>query len=205
MSSRAGKVVTFLDVKEELIAAIVRRMREDERNDRSGWSDEQFEETAGRIAVACLRYGMTSVSNNTRVIFDAAEWTNLEGDTGAYLLYSLARISGIFRKGGRTAPAELAEAARACEEFGGEQERALLNHLLGYGSVLETVERTTDPSALAAWLFDGAKAFSRFYHDCPVLNAEEPLRSARLALILAAERVLGHGLRTLGIEPVSEM
>jgi arginyl-tRNA synthetase len=71
--------------------------------------------------------------------------------------------------------------------------------------VLEQVERTTDPAALSGWLYDGAKLFSRFYHDCPILSAEEPLRSARLALILATERVLGHGLRTLGIEPVAEM
>ncbi|QDU65742.1 arginine--tRNA ligase [Engelhardtia mirabilis] len=205
MSSRKGKVVTFAEVRDDIVEAIGERMRTDERNDRSDWSDEKWRETVDRIAVACLRYGMLSVSNNTRVIFDAAEWTNLEGETGAYLLYSLARISGIFRKGGRTAPAELAAAARGAADFGGEPERALLNHLLAYADVLEQVERTTDPAALSAWIYGGARAFSRFYHDCPVLTADEPLRSARLALSLVTERILGHGLRTLGIEPVEAM
>ena len=205
MSSRKGKVVTFADVREEVLEAIRQRMREDERTDRSGWSDEQFERTANAIAVACLRYGMLSVSNTTRVVFDADDWTNLEGETGAYLLYVLARISGIARKGGGTDPAELGRAARSAAEFGGEPERALLNHLLAYGGVLEQVERTTDPAPLAGWLYDGAKAFNRFYHECPVLSADEPLRGARQALLLAAERILGHGLRTLGIRPVAEM
>jgi arginyl-tRNA synthetase len=205
MSSRKGKVVTFAEVRADILAAIRERMENDERTDRGGWSEAQWKETVDAIAVACLRYGMLSVTNTTRVVFDAAEWTNLEGETGAYLLYSLARISGVFRKGGRPEAAALVEAARAAEEFGAEAERALLNHLLAYGEVLEQVERTTDPAALSGWLYDGAKLFSRFYHDCPILSAEEPLRSARLALILATERVLGHGLRTLGIEPVAEM
>ncbi|MHC4261122.1 MAG: arginine--tRNA ligase [Planctomycetota bacterium] len=205
MSSRAGKVVTFADVRQDILAAISKRMREDERTDRSGWSEQQLQDTTDAIAVACLRYGMLSVSNTTRVVFDADDWTNLEGETGAYLLYSLARISGIHRKGGKTDPAELSEAARAAGDFGVEAERALLNHLLAFGSVLEQVERTTDPSPLASWLYDGAKAFSRFYHDCPVLSAEEPLRGARLALIQATERVLGQGLSTLGIRPVEAM
>ncbi|MEO0649679.1 MAG: arginine--tRNA ligase, partial [Planctomycetota bacterium] len=205
MSSRAGKVVTFADVRQDVLNAISKRMREDERTDRSDWSDEQFQQTADAIAVACLRYGLLSVSNTTRVVFDADDWTNLEGETGAYLLYSLARISGIFRKGGDPDPAALARAAGEASEFGVEAERALLNHLLAYGGVLEQVERTTDPSPLSAWLYDGAKAFSRFYHDCPVLSADEPLRGARLGLILAAQRVLGHGLATLGIRPVDEM
>jgi arginyl-tRNA synthetase len=205
MSSRKGKVIPFHELQRELGAAIEERMRSDQRQDRSQWSAEQWQRTTDRIAVACLRYGMLSVTNTTRVIFDLEQWTELEGETGAYLLYSLARISGIFRKGGRTAPAELAAAARGAAEFGAEAERGLLNHLLAYGEVLEQVERTTDPSALARWLFDGARAFSRFYHDCPVLSAPEPLRSARLGLVSATEQVLGHGLRTLGIEPVDEM
>ncbi|MDR1748989.1 MAG: hypothetical protein LBR47_08000, partial [Spirochaetaceae bacterium] len=33
------------------------------------------------------------------------------------------------------------------------------------------------------YLYDISKAFSRFYHDCPILNAESPeLVSARLEL-----------------------
>ena len=76
-----------------------------------------------------------------------------------------------------------------------EPERRLLNHLLAYPRVLEAVERDTDPSALAGFLFEGVKEFSRFYHECPVLRAEPGLREARLALALAADRVFRHGLR----------
>jgi arginyl-tRNA synthetase len=155
--------------------------------------------------VACLRYGMLRVTNTTRVIFDTEAWTNLEGETGAYLLYSLARIAGIFRRAGRPERAELLEQLARSSDFGAPAERELLAHLLRYGEVLAQVEKSLDPSHLASWLYDGARLFSRFYHDCPVLKAEEPLRSARLALCRATELVLAQGLRCLGIEPVEEM
>ncbi|MEZ5977286.1 MAG: arginine--tRNA ligase [Planctomycetota bacterium] len=205
MSSRKGKVIPFFELRRVLREAIETKMREDERDTRSGWSEEKWSETVDRVAVACLRYGMLQVANTTRVIFDVDAWTNLEGESGAYLLYSLARISGIFRRADGAAALDLAAAARAESGFGELAERALLGHLLRYPRVLAQVESTCDPSHLANWLFDGAKTFSRFYHDCPVLKAEPALRDARLALVRATEQVMSAGLRTLGVEPVDAM
>ena len=205
MSSRKGKAIPFSELKDTLSAAIEDKMRSDERADRAHWNDEQWRTTIDRLAVACLRYGMLSVSNTTRVIFDIDAWTNLEGESGAYLMYGLARIAGIQKKGGASDPTALADAAATCAEFGEEAERALLTHLTRMTDILAQVERDCDPSLLATWVYEGTKHFSRFYHDCPVLKAEEPLRSTRLALIHATSEVLGKGLRTLGIEPVDEM
>jgi arginyl-tRNA synthetase len=205
MSSRKGRVITFDQVRQSLAQAIRARMEGADREARAGWSPAQWDATIQRVAVACLRYGMLRVTNTTRVIFDTEAWTNLEGETGAYLLYSLARIAGIFRRAGRPERAELLERLARSSDFGAPAERELLAHLLRYGEVLAQVEKSLDPSHLASWLYDGARLFSRFYHDCPVLKAEEPLRSARLALCRATELVLAQGLRCLGIEPVEEM
>jgi arginyl-tRNA synthetase len=211
MSSRKGKVIPFFELRTALRDAIDSKMRSAERGSRDDWTEEQWETTIDRIAVACLRYGMLSVSNTTRVIFDIDAWTNLEGESGAYLMYGLARISGIFAKASEDprsaaiAKGDLATAATLAPEFGAEAERALLTHLLRYPRVLAQVEAQADPSFLASWLYDGAKLFSRFYHDCPVLKAEPDLMGARLALVRAAEQVLGDGLRTLGVEPVAQM
>jgi arginyl-tRNA synthetase len=47
--------------------------------------------------------------------------------------------------------------------------------------------------------YDLAKAFSDFYSDCPVISAEEPVRSVRLRLVAAARQVLANNLKLLGI------
>jgi arginyl-tRNA synthetase len=50
-----------------------------------------------------------------------------------------------------------------------------------------------------------ANAFNGFYHDCPVIRAEEPVRSSRLRLCDLTRRVLHDGLGLLGIESPERM
>lgn len=207
MSSRRGTSIGSDELRTEVERAIDAKMRAEERPGRAEWDAARWDATVRAIARACIKYGMLRVGNTTRVVFDIEAWTNPEGDSGAYLLYGLARISGIFRKGGEPSKEELRAglATPGAEAFGSDAERRLLNHLLGYARVLEVVERDTDPSGLAAFLFEGVKEFSRFYHECPVLRAEPGLREARLGLSAAADRVFRHGLELLGVEPVDEM
>jgi arginyl-tRNA synthetase len=201
MATRLGRVVHLSTLVESVQRAIEAKMRKEERPERAGWTELQWRETARRIMVACLKYGMLHVGNNRRVVFDVDEWTNPEGDTGAYLLYSLARMAGIRRKAGE----EPGDTLLAESEFGEEAERDLLNHLQRFPEVVARVESTCDPSNLANWLFEGAKSFSRFYQQCPVLKAEPALRAARLALVECTEAILRRGVQLLGIEPVEAM
>ena len=56
------------------------------------------------------------------------------------------------------------------------------------------------PNDIADLAFAVAQAFSRFYAECPVLNAEdEAARAARLALCGLAHAVLSKALWMLGI------
>lgn len=203
MSSRKGTATPFHTLRQNVLDVIVEKMKSEERTDRSGWTEADWESTPHKVALACLKYGMLHVGNTRKVIFQLEDWLNPEGDTGAYLLYSLARISGIFRKAGEepALDAPLPEGA----EFGTDSERDLLGHLTKLPGVIARVEDTLDPSAIANYVFDGAKKFSRFYSECPVLKAEPATRAARLLLCKSAEVVFARALRLLGIEPVETM
>jgi arginyl-tRNA synthetase len=61
------------------------------------------------------------------------------------------------------------------------------------------------PNILANYLFELANSFHAFYEACPVLKAEEPARSSRLALCDLTGRVLRRGLKFLGIEVPERM
>jgi arginyl-tRNA synthetase len=53
---------------------------------------------------------------------------------------------------------------------------------------------------LTAYLYELSKGFSRFYHDCPILNAkQEDLAAARLALSKAVLAVLKDALNLVCI------
>ena len=199
MSSRNGTAVPLHQLRETVSQAIETRMDESGRTAEG----EERAEAIRRISVACLKYGMLSVGNTKRVIFKLEDWVNPEGDTGAYLLYSLARISGVFRKSG--VDVDLGAGLSQAEGFGEGAERALLAHLLKYPSVVIRSEESLDPSIVAGYVYECARLFSRFYANCPILRSEGDLRTARLMLGRATESVMTRGLGLLGIETVSTM
>ena len=206
MSSRGGSSVPLYVLIDRVRASIEEKIAA-AREKRGGepLPADEHEETVRRIVVACLRYGYLRMGNNRRVIFDVDEWTNPEGDTGAYLLYVLARIAGIHAKVEEEAHVDITASLPPDTGFGNEAERALLGHLQHYPDILARAEKDCDPSVLANWIFSAAKHFSRFYQECPVLKAEAGLRQARLMLLVCTETVLRDALGLLGIEPVETM
>jgi arginyl-tRNA synthetase len=71
--------------------------------------------------------------------------------------------------------------------------------------VLEGVIEDYRPNYLCNYLYDLAGHFTRFYENCPVLKAEEPVRTSRLMLAELTARVLRQGLELLGIETLDQM
>jgi arginyl-tRNA synthetase len=125
----------------------------------------------------------------------------LNGNTAPYLQYAYARIRSIFRKAGieQVSPPESDLVLTAPEET------ALARHLLNFGIVLEAATEDYRPNYLCNYLFELAGYFTRFYEQCPVVKAEEPLRSTRLQLCDLTCKVLAAGLEVLGIETLEQM
>jgi arginyl-tRNA synthetase len=138
------------------------------------------------------------VARDSSYVFDYDRMLALTGNTGPYLQYATARIRSIFRRAGLEP-----DAVTAPIQITADAERALALHLLGFGTALKQVADNAQPHLLAAFLFDVASAFTTFYEQCPVLQAEPSIRDSRLALSRMTLRVLLTGLDLLGI-PVPE-
>ena len=79
-----------------------------------------------------------------------------------------------------------------------DPEWELVKALAVYPQAISDAAAALDPSRLAAYLYELSKCFSRFYHDCPILNAGEPrLSCARLGLSRAVLRVLKDALNLI--------
>jgi arginyl-tRNA synthetase len=61
------------------------------------------------------------------------------------------------------------------------------------------------PSRLCRYLLDLSQALNNYYHEVPVLKAEEKVRDARLVLISCVKSVLASGLSLIGIAAPEEM
>jgi arginyl-tRNA synthetase len=87
--------------------------------------------------------------------------------------------------------------------LGHEQERRLVFHLGLYPQTVTDVTRTLAANLVAEYAYDLATIFSQFYRDCGVLNADPPLRAARLLLVRTVRDVLTNACDLLGV-PVIE-
>jgi arginyl-tRNA synthetase len=189
MKSREGTVVDADDLIDSLKALALEEIREKEREDAVG----DPEAIAEKIALGALHYYLLQVAATKDMLFDPKESLSFTGDTGPYLQYMGARISSMLRKEagsaasrGKVNPALLSSDA----------EWELVKVVSAYADAVAQAAERLDPSTLTAYLYAVSKAFSRFYHDCPVLNADDPdLAATRLALSRATERLLRDALR----------
>jgi arginyl-tRNA synthetase len=185
MKSREGTVVDADDLLDSLKEMALNEIREKDREEAVGDPGE----VAEKIALGALHYYLLQVSPVKDMLFNPQESLSFTGNTGPYLQYMGARISSMLRKDalrqGEAGPP--ARGPLSPELLSGDAEWELLKILGGYSEAVAAAAARMDPSLLAAYLYDLSRAFSRFYHDCPILNAAPPeLAAARLSLCRGA-------------------
>jgi arginyl-tRNA synthetase len=192
MKSREGTVVDADDLIDRLRDMALGEIREKEREEEVG----DPAAVAENIALGALHYYLLQASPGKDMLFDPKESLSFNGNTGPYLQYMGARISALLRRAGLAEGTETAPFRP--ELLTGDAEWELVKTLAGCTDALTGAAARMDPSLLAAWLYELSKAFSRFYHDCPILGAGDPdLSAARLALCRAVLRVLREALRLI--------
>jgi arginyl-tRNA synthetase len=200
--TRAGDTVgleALLDEGVERAAAIVGSGDEG----RAGMSDEDRRHVAETVGIGAIKYADLSQNRTTDYVFSFDKMLQLTGNTAAYMQYAVARVEGIFTKGG--VDREALRRAGHGVQVSDPRERALALELLRFGEVLEDVEADSRPNVLTAWLYDLAGRYSTFYDALPVLKAAGADRDSRLALCDLTGRVLRRGLELLGIGTVEKM
>ncbi|MBR2625004.1 MAG: arginine--tRNA ligase [Lentisphaeria bacterium] len=195
MKSREGTVVDADDLFDEMSLLARNACAE-----RSG--DEVSEEDLTRrgeiIGLGALKFMLLKFNPKTTITFDPAASLRFEGDTGPYVQYVATRIASISRKAAEKGFTVSGDTDWSL--LGTQAERELAVKLYFYPSVLHTAAAKRDCSGLVEYLLELAKAFNRFYRDCPVLSAgDDALVKARLALADTVRQVIVDGLHTLTI------
>ena len=198
MSSRTGNVILFSHLRKEIIQTIKSDYLDVHRKD---WSIKEIEDTAHKIAVAAIKYGMLSQDSSKDIVFSMKDWLISEGDTGTYLVYAYVRIRSIVRQNIHRLRIDIDYSL-----FSHPDEKKLLRHMIDFNRVVFNSGEQYRPSLLARMLYDISKDFSRAYNSCSVKHAEsEALQDARLLLFHCVAETLLKGLYLLGINPPERM
>lgn len=203
LKTRAGDTVRLRDLLDEAVeraeADLRRRLEEEGREE----DDAFIEHVATTVGLAAVKYADLSQNRITNYQFSFDRMLALQGNTAPYLLYAVVRIAGIARKGGDLEGTSAPEAQSL--SFTEPQEWALVRELLKFDAVIAEVEEELLPNRLCTYLFELSQVFNRFYDQVPVLKAEEPARSSRLALCRLTADTLKLGLGLLGISTLERM
>jgi arginyl-tRNA synthetase len=201
MKSREGTVVDA----DDLIGEVIEEARKNaaERGEIEILSEHEQEDIIRKIGIAALKFQILKVDARKRTVFNPEESVDLQGQTGPYVQNAYVRIRSVLRKAGALEREEV-DWSEINDLSPGEVE--LIRLLSEYPREFANSLEQHDPSLLANYAYDLAKAFHRFYHDHSILNAETKVVSVfRIELSKVVAETLKDVFDLLGIEMPDRM
>ena len=195
ISSRKGNAPEYDDVRDAVLARAARDHRREEPGDAGRRHGRQSRSRSGlaRSSTRCWRGTTTRRSHSTS--------RRRSHSMAMRLPISSTRMPG---PAGSSKTRRSVSAAVEFTELQPE-ELSLLQLIAQLPDEVQRAAEEFRPLLITNYVYEVAKAFNDFYHACPVLQSEEPVRSARLALVDATRQALANGLALLGIEAPSVM
>jgi arginyl-tRNA synthetase len=206
------------DSYEAPIMQLVRLVEAGERAQMSKRKGEfaLLDELIDDIGVDATRFFMLQRSHDTALDLDLDLARSESQDNPVYYVqYAHARIASILRKALAEGSAEaIAGDADALDEprliaVAADEaaltvpaepaERALVKRLLDFPTQAAGAAERRAPHRMAAFATATAADFHTFYRDCQVVGAGDGVEQARLAICVAAKRVIARTLDLLGV------
>jgi arginyl-tRNA synthetase len=190
MSSREGTVVLLEDLMREATQRALKIVTE---KNPDLPADKQLD-IAQAVAIGAIKYVMVARENTKVVTFDWQSALDINGQAAPYIQYAYVRCNGILRKAGGGLP----EAAVPVHELT-KQEVELVNQISRLPDEVQRAAANFKLLEIAQLSYEIARALNDFYTQCPVLQADEPVRNFRLRLVAAARQAIANSLAILGI------
>ena len=192
MGSRTGRTILYDDIAPEVFSragAVI-----EEKNPEM--PEERKATVAREIGAGALLYGMLDRDNNRIIVFDAAEALSLHGQSAPYIQYAHARACRLLERAG-TLPDFAAQPPAFAELTA--HEINLIEQIAALPAEVQRAAREYKPLVIATYAYNLAVRTNDFYEHCRVLDAPQPQRDERLALVAAARGALASALSLLGI------
>lgn len=182
------------DINEQMYQKIMERGEQ---------SEEEARATAKIVGLSAVKYGDLSNQASKDYIFDIDRFTSSEGDTGPYILYTIARIKSILRK---YEEAKGGIHSLTIGEATNDGEKALMLELTKFNAMMENACAEHAPHKVCAFIYDLANAFNKFYHDTKIMGEEDEQKQAGyIALLVLTKKVLETCIDVLGFEAPDRM
>ena len=189
MSSRAGNVILYTELRDKLLAEAEKMME---------WRNipaEKKSQIAKSVAFAAMKFDMLLPDAGKKILFDSQAALSFEWETGPYLQYTHARCCSLLKKW------NLDISNIDYSDFD-DQEKWILIHLAQFQDFILKAAKEYRPNYVARYLLDLSKLFNSYYNTTSKKLVES---NSWLALVNSVKQVLANGLSILGIDAPEEM
>ena len=195
MSTREGNIIKL----EELLNEAISRAKEiiEQKNP----DLENKEEVAKKVGIGAVIFNDMSASRIKDEVFDWNTILNFQGETGPYVQYTYVRTKSVLEKAGYLPKIEDIKTNNLSDEYS----LAILKLIYNFEDVLIQVTDKNEPSILARYLIDLAKAYSSFYNENKIIVEDKEVQNARAYLTYTVSQVLKQGANLLGIQMPEKM
>ncbi|EKE12789.1 MAG: hypothetical protein ACD_13C00142G0016 [uncultured bacterium] len=183
-STRKGKTIKLEDVLSEAI----------ERAEKLG----NNKGTAKDVGIGAIKYFDLMHSVTSNVVFDWEKMMNLEGNSGPYLQYTVARCNSVLAKANFKGLSLEADYSNLDSE-----ETSILRTLIKFPETVEKAAESFAPNLICNYIYDLASKYNGFYNKDKIIGGEN--EDFRLALTFGVGQVLKNGLKLLGITSPERM
>jgi len=207
MSTREGTGIDLDDLLDEAIAR-AREEVEDRLEDRlrdDDLTEADLDRIAHQVGIGAVRYDIVAKQPSKGITFEWEDALDFEAQSAPYVQYTHARACGILaqaREAGHTVPSP---EGVDIDALATEEARDLLRVIARFPATIEAAADDLRPHVVATYTREFADAFNAFYRECPVLDAPEETRQARLALVVAARNTVANALDALGVAAPESM
>jgi arginyl-tRNA synthetase len=197
MKSREGTVVDADDLIDEMIKTA--QQTTEELGKTEGLNETDKNELYSTIGLGALKYFILKVDPKKKMLFNPAESIDFHGNTGPFIQYTHARIKSILRKAdGFSNMVPVVELH--------SKERDLLKLIYDFQNAITEAGVYYSPAIIANYVYDLAKEFNQFYHECDVIKEEnEQIKLFRLQLIQLIAQIIKAAMELLGAKVPEQM
>ena len=192
MKSREGTVVDADDLMQEMVSTA--KSIAQELGKLEGMSDEDANALYETVGMGALKYFMLKVDPKKRMLFDAEESVDFNGNTGPFIQYTYARIQSLKRK--FAAEVQLPETVEISDK-----EQEIVKAIAEFPAVIQEAAANYSPALVANYTYDLVKEYNNYYQTTSILTSEtDQLMHFRLALSLKVGEVIKTAMQLLGVE-----
>ncbi len=184
LATRTGNVVLLKDLFAQAIEKVHARI--EEKNPTLADKDAVAE--AVGVGAVVFHYLYNSRIKDINFVMEDA--LSFEGNTGPYAQYTYARTCSVLEKAGEIPNTE--------GKLTAAEEGEVLKILSRFPEKVQAALSEYEPSVITRYAIELCTAFNRFYHNCPILTAEDAaVRATRLRITKACGTVIKSALHLI--------